>query len=77
MFFWKDVSVFNYSKADEIAGKESIDCLTELLDYENTAAFPSFYNSHVIRVVKLQQSTSDKIELSLLLVKGAYKLRVH
>lgn len=39
MLFYKDVSVFNYSKADEIEGKESIGCLIELLGYENAATF--------------------------------------
>lgn len=36
-----------------------------------------FYNSLVIWAVKLQQSTSTKTELSLLLVKDAYTLSVH
>lgn len=37
----------------------------------------SFYNSPVIWAVKLQQSTSAKTELSLLLVEDAYTLSVH
>lgn len=37
----------------------------------------SFYNSPVIRTVKLQQSTSAKTELSLLLVKDAYASSVN
>lgn len=37
----------------------------------------SFYYSPVIRSVKLQQSTSAKTDLSLLLVKNAYTLSVH
>lgn len=36
-----------------------------------------FYNSPALRAVKLQQSTSAKTELSLLLVKDAYTLGVH
>lgn len=44
---------------------------------EHSLSNLSFYNSPVVRAVELQQSTSAKIELSLLLVKDAYTLSVY
>jgi len=37
----------------------------------------SFYNSPVVRAMKLQQSMSSKTESGLLLLKDAYTLSVH